>query len=102
MRMSGLTRDVGPRTPGGHTGRGVERRVRKTQGQRTLRRHSPTVRHRPITAATGLLTTRYLRTCARAMLCMLCYVPVWQLLDSKTSAGAKNVLLLLLLTHVGA
>jgi hypothetical protein len=55
---------IHPRTPGGHTGRGVERRVRKTQGQRTLRRRSPTVRHRPITAATGLPTTRYLRTCA--------------------------------------
>jgi hypothetical protein len=45
IRMLGLTRDVGPRTPGGmcggHTGRGVERRVRKTQGQRSLQRHSP-------------------------------------------------------------
>ena len=36
IRMLERTRDVGPRTPGGHTGRGIERRVRKTQGQRTL------------------------------------------------------------------
>jgi hypothetical protein len=62
IRMLEHTRDVGPRTPGGHTGRGVERRAWKTQGQRTLHALATLAdgEARPITAATGLLATRYL------------------------------------------